>query len=259
MKKTSIFLFTLFMSLLANAQEFNKFPWDFPQDAKTSLKEGQWYLACKSGYERNAGKVDLTKEILIYYAYQFKEMKDGLVDGAVPTSMCIPLPEKQKAKKGDILLTWWQKGSGMSHAVVIDDSNPLTPKVNYLKNVGGDEELKPNSFIVLKSGKMVPGAPIAYKGDNGKWHTGTAINIADGKVLIYGFGSKLKTAKLSDCKVLPLKPDYKVGDSVMSTFVDTFEDGYTVKEINLEKGKVIVTDKDGRDRDKLLFEVVKSL
>lgn len=246
------------MGLLANAQEFDKFPWDFPQEMKTSLKEGQWYLTCKSGYESNAGKADLTKEILIYYAYQFKEMKDGLVDGVMPTSMCIPLPEKQKVKKGDILLTWWQRGSGMSHAVVVDDSNPLTPKVNYLKNVSG-EELKPNSFIVLKSGKMMSGAPIAYKDSNNKWHSGTALNIADGKVLIYGFGSKLKTAKLSDCQVIPLKPNYKVGDSVMSTFVDTFEDGYTVKEINLEKGKVIVTDKDGRDREKLLFEVVKSL
>lgn len=258
MKKTSIFLFALFVSLFANAQEFNKFPWDFPQDTKTSLKDGQWYLTCKSGYESNAGKADLSKEILIYYSYQFKEMKDGLVDGVMPSSMCIPLPEKQKAKKGDILLTWWQKGSGMSHAVVVDDSNPLTPKVNYLKNVGG-EELKPNSFIVLKSGKMMPGAPIAYKGDHDKWRTGTVINIADGKVLIYAFGSKLKTAKLEDCKVIPLKPDYKVGDSVMSTFVDSFEDGYTVKEINLETGKVKVVDKDGRERDKYLFEVVKSL
>ena len=258
MKKASIFLFALFVSLFANAQEFNKFPWDFPQEMKTSLKEGQWYLTCKSGYESNAGKADLSKEILIYYAYQFKEMKDGLVDGVMPSSMCIPLPEKQKAKKGDILLTWWQKGSGMSHAVVVDDSNPLTPKVNYLKNVGG-EELKPNSFIVLKSGKMMPGAPIAYKGDHDKWRTGTVINIADGKVLIYAFGSKLKTAKLEDCKVIPLKPDYKVGDSVMSTFVDSFEDGYTVKEINLETGKVKVADKDGRERDKYLFEVVKSL
>lgn len=258
MKKTSIFLFALFVSLFANAQEFNKFPWDFPQEMKTSLKEGQWYLTCKSGYESNAGKADLSKEILIYYSYQFKEMKDGLVDGVMPSSMCIPLPEKQKAKKGDILLTWWQRGSGMSHAVVVDDSNPLTPKVNYLKNVGG-EELKPNSFIVLKSGKMMSGAPVAYKGDHDKWRTGTVINIADGKVLIYAFGSKLKTAKLEDCKVIPLKPDYKVGDSVMSTFVDSFEDGYTVKEINLETGKVKVTDKDGRERDKYLFEVVKSL
>lgn len=258
MKKASIFLFALFVSLFANAQEFDKFPWDFPQEMKTSLKEGQWYLTCKSGYESNAGKADLSKEILIYYSYQFKEMKDGLVDGVMPSSMCIPLPEKQKAKKGDILLTWWQRGSGMSHAVVVDDSNPLTPKVNYLKNVGG-EELKPNSFIVLKSGKMMPGAPVAYKGDYDKWRTGTVINIADGKVLIYAFGSKLKTAKLEDCKVIPLKPDYKVGDSVMSTFVDSFEDGYTVKEINLETGKVKVTDKDGRERDKYLFEVVKSL
>lgn len=258
MKKASIFLFALFVSLFANAQEFDKFPWDFPQEMKTSLKEGQWYLTCKSGYESNAGKADLSKEILIYYSYQFKEMKDGLVDGVMPSSMCIPLPEKQKAKKGDILLTWWQRGSGMSHAVVVDDSNPLTPKVNYLKNVGG-EELKPNSFIVLKSGKMMPGAPVAYKGDHDKWRTGTVINIADGKVLIYAFGSKLKTAKLEDCKVIPLKPDYKVGDSVMSTFVDSFEDGYTVKEINLETGKVKVTDKDGRERDKYLFEVVKSL
>lgn len=258
MKKASIFLFALFVSLFANAQEFDKFPWDFPQEMKTSLKEGQWYLTCKSGYESNAGKADLSKEILIYYAYQFKEMKDGLVDGVMPSSMCIPLPEKQKAKKGDILLTWWQRGSGMSHAVVVDDSNPLTPKVNYLKNVGG-EELKPNSFIVLKSGKMMSGAPVAYKGDHDKWRTGTVINIADGKVLIYAFGSKLKTAKLEDCKVIPLKPDYKVGDSVMSTFVDSFEDGYTVKEINLETGKVKVADKDGRERDKYLFEVVKSL
>jgi len=260
MKKASIFLFALFVSLIANAQEFNSFPWDFPKDIKTNLKEGQWYLSCKGSYEHKAGKEDITSSILIFYSYKFKGMKDGLVDGAVPTALCIPLPENVKAKKGDILLTWWQSGSGMNHAIVVDDSDPLSPKVSYLGSISKEEQLKPNSFIVLKSGKMAPGAPIAYRDKKyNKWCFGSVVNIADGKVLISGFASKLTSAKLEDCKVIPLKPNYKVGDSVMTTFVDGFEEGYTVTEIDKKLGKVKLTDKNGREKEKFVFEVVKSL
>ena len=50
----------------------------------------------------------------------------------VPNAYIVAIPPKQTAKKGDIILTWWQSGSGMNRAIVIDDTDASTPVVRYL-------------------------------------------------------------------------------------------------------------------------------
>ena len=98
----------------------------------------------------------------------------------VPNSLLIPIYKGATAKKGDIVLTWWQSGSGMERAIVTDDSDPTQPKVHYLDlSYKGDgsgfaekhdnEQLKPNSFVVLNDGEWQPGAPLAVK-DDGKYN-----------------------------------------------------------------------------------------
>lgn len=249
---------------------YNDFPWDFPKDIEIpEMEADQYYLAPYTSYPNAVKeKKDLTEQVLIFYSDKYKETVDGKVNGNTPTSLCIPLPNGETAKKGDILLTWWQSGSGLERAYVIGGTAE-EPKVVYLDlNYTGDgtgfaekesniNDLKPNSFKVLTDGKLEPGAPIVYNED-GKWKTGTCVNVADGKVILIGFASHVYAVKEADVKVIPLKPQYKVGDSVMAKFVDTMADGYKVTKIDESCGRVWV-EKNGREEPKAIIEVCKPL
>ena len=97
-------------------------------------------------------------------------------DIEMPNALIIPIPQGQTAKKGDIVLTWWQSGSGMERAIVTDDSNPASPKVCYLDmdwkddgkgfaNDHNNEQLRPNTFTVLKNNEWQPGAQVTVNAD----------------------------------------------------------------------------------------------
>lgn len=247
---------------------YNDFPWDFPKSIDLEFEPGQYYLGPHTFYPGAVkDKKDLTQETLIFYSDTYKEVTDGKVNGETPTSLCIPLPKGQEAKKGDVVLTWWQSGSGMEHALITDDSTPDAPKSVYLDlNYKGDgsgfaekyiDQLKPNSFKVLTNGELEPGAPIAYF-DDGKWKNGTCINTDGDKVLVLGFSDHIYSVKEDNVKVIPLIPEYKEGDMVSVVFVDSFSDGYTVKKIDTNIGRVWV-EKNGREEIKSILEVSKAL
>lgn len=247
---------------------YNDFPWDFPKSIEMEMENGQYYLAPCTFYPSAVrDKKDLTQTSLTFYNEKFTEITDGMVNGKVPTSLCIPLPNGETAKKGDIVLTWWQSGSGMQRALVTDDSTPDSPKTVYLDlNYKGDgtgmaekheDQLKPNTIKVLTNGKLEPGAQVAVSED-GKWKDGTCINVADDKVLVKGFSSRIFAAKKSDVKVIPLVPEYKAGDNVSVISVDSYKDGYTVKKVDLSIGRVWV-EKNGREEIKNILEVTNTL
>lgn len=253
---------------VAAADGYNDFPWDFPKSIDLEFEAGQYYLAPYTFYPSAVEeKKDLTQEVLIFYHDTYNDVTDGKVNGKTPTSLCIPLPKGETAKKGDVVLTWWQSGSGLQRALVTDDSSADAPKTVYIDlNYKGDgsgfaekyiDQLKPNSFKVLTNGELEPGAPIAYF-DNGKWKNGICVNVADDTVLIKGFSSHIYTAKKDKVKVIPLVPEYKEGDMVSVVFVDSFSDGYTVKKIDMSIGRVWV-EKNGREEIKSIIEVSKAL
>jgi len=251
--------------------EYNDWPWDFPKASKIDVAEGQMVLAPYTFYSGAVeDKKDLTNASLIFYNSAVKAVNADFVEFAykeakVPSSLIIPIPEGQTAQKGDVVVTWWQSGSGMEQAIVVDGGSE--PKVNYL-GLGynedgsglatkfGNEQLKPNSFFVLENGAMQPGAPVAYK-DGNKWCYGTLINKSADRALILGFASNIHDAALSDVKVVPVKPDYKVGDQVGYVFVDSFLTG-TVKKIDMELGRVWI---DGKNSDRIvsIIQVCKEL
>lgn len=183
-----------------------------------------------------------------------------------PNSLIIPLYKDAKAKKGDIVLTWWQSGSGMQRAIVTDDSDPTMPKVHYLDlNYKGDgtgfaekhdnEQLKPNSFIVLKDGEWQSGAPLAVN-VGGKVKDAILIKLVGDKVIYKGFAGVVDEANKSEVKLLPLKPSVNVGDNVKGVFVGSFSKDYKVSKIDSKIGRIWV--KDGNNEEILnFFEVMK--
>lgn len=222
-----------------------------------------------SAMEKNE---DFQGKTAIYYSSELAEAGDtnsklSGKDVRYPNALLIPLYKDAKAKKGDIVLTWWQSGSGMQRAIVTDDSDPTMPKVHYLDlNFKGDgkgfaeehdnEQLKANSFIVLNDGEWQPGAPLAVNED-GKQKSATLIAVEGDKVIYQGFADVLKETTKSNVKVLPVKPAIAVGDNVKAVFVGTFSKDAKITKIDSNKGRVWVKEGD-KDEDIVnIFEVMK--
>jgi hypothetical protein len=235
------------------------FPWDFPEGIKNEgLAEGQQVLSIHSFYPNALKeKKDPANEGYIFYNATLSEIGDtkskvkSFGDAIeMPNSLIIPLPEGQTAKKGDIILTWWQTGSGMQRAIVTDASDPTAPKVDYLDlnykddgkgfaNEHANEQIKPNTFVVLKDGEWQPGAQIVVTGDD-SYEVGTLVSSTDDKVLLKCFAGKIQVFDKADCIVLPLRQNLKPGDEVRAIFTSYLKDGYKVKKVDEKIGRVWV-------------------
>ncbi len=155
---------------------------------------------------------------------------------SMPNSLIIPIKKADLVKKGDIVLTWLQSSSGLiERALVLEEGE--NPKVRYLDEMYDYEEnLLANSFHKL-TGELEPGIGVATK-DGGRYYEGTVINIAGDKALISEFAGALRVEDTANLKVLPLKFDFKVGDTVMAPVIGAFQK-VTVKEIKKEIGQIM--------------------
>jgi hypothetical protein len=167
----------------------------------------------------------------------------------VPNYLIVPIRPQQKARKGDIVLTWWQSGSGMMRAIVTDDSNPLEPMVNYIdldwdnpaKHANGlrigqkIERLKPNSFHVL-SAPFEPGTTVAVR-EGSRHEVATVISVAEDKVLVSGFAGRMKVVAKSNCTPAPVKVVVRKGDKALAPLVASFE-SLTVEKVDTKMGRV---------------------
>lgn len=255
------------------ADEFGNeesYPWVFPEGQKNGeLKEGETVLSIHSFYPNKIKESDdPANETYIYYNATLKSVgeKKSMVDNVeMPNSLIIPIPEGQTAKKGDIVLTWWQSGSGMQRAIVTDDSNPKQPKVCYLDmdwtedgkgfaNSHANEQLKPNSFVVLKDGEMTPGQPIYIEGDYTKL---ILLSAHEKYTLCKGFAGKIGSYYSQYVKLVPLHQKLQPGDKIRADFVGTYNDGYTVEKVDETIGRVWA--KDSFDKTKIfsILDVLK--
>jgi hypothetical protein len=240
--------------------ETGKIPFDFPQ-AKLQAEIGDYVLVPSyKMWQTNIEDENPSKKTYIFYAYtlskigKYESTVKFTFDGEqlMPNSVIIPIPQEQTAKKGDIVLTWWQTGSGMQRAIVVDDANPKKPKVMYLDldydNPAKDNEsgktigqtvyaLKENSFVKLNE-TWTSGNMIAVK-EGKEWVSSQIINIADDKILCLGFAGKMSVYSKSDCVLIPLYPEVNEGDVVMADFAGKFKE-FTVTKVDEKIGRVFV-------------------
>lgn len=271
----------MMIATTVTAQNTSEWPWDFPISTGEQLTDGQLVLAPYTFYKVaiDDGE-DLNKKNLIFYKTNIgtagaeKSQVNFMGDYDLPNSLIIGIPEGATAKKGNILLTWWQSGSGMKRAIVRDDSNPAEPKVDYLDmemeidpnsslnfaEKYANEQLKPNSFIVLHDGEWEPGAQVAYKNERDEWIAATIIKATDDKVLVSGFGSRVNAYPRKDCKLIPMTDEgMKPGDTVWGLWVNQYQAGYTVNKVDKKRGRVWVTDGRGKQKILSILEVTKVL
>ncbi len=229
---------------------------DYP-DVALNATAGDLILTPSKNWQEDATTKGSDQVTFIFYKQTLAEVGDtySKVDFMsdkgveIPNYMIVPLKPNQSAKKGDIILTWWQSGSGMKRAIVVDDSNPQEPVVNYIdikwdnpaKTSDGvgfgqmKEAIAPNSFHKLSS-DWEPGTTVAIK-DGSSYKAATVINVSGDKVLTIGFAGVMTMSNKSDCTPLPVVPDVKKGDEVQAPWVGKFVNTKVVK-VDKEMGRV---------------------
>ncbi|MBL9016021.1 MAG: hypothetical protein JNL83_17670 [Myxococcales bacterium] len=230
---------------------------EFPA-GDTTAKAGEWVLTVnKLMYDKFAAEPD--KKGVIFYSYQLTEpgpkvskFKSMGKEDSAPNLLVIPLGTGAKAKVGDIVLTWWQSGSGMQRAIVVDAKDPKQPVVRYLDldynnpaksrdnttTIGQmDEQLKPDSFALLTAAWQ-PGTTVACK-DGKDFRVLDVLRVSGDKVLTKGFVGKLAAKPKADCTPMPLKPKLKVGDKVQAKWTSVVRSGVVTK-IDPKIGRVWV-------------------
>lgn len=233
---------------------------DFPK-GNLAAAEGDYVLTPSVSWQEDATKEGAEDQTFIFYNAKMSKAGaeystvDFTFDGEkeIPNYMIVPIKSGQTAKKGDIVLTWWQSGSGMQRAIVTDDSNPAEPEVNYIdidwdnpaktdEGVGfgqRKEVIKPNSFQVLTS-EWAPGTTVAVK-NGADYKAATVISVNGNEVLTLGFAGKMASYPKADCIALPVVPNVKVGDMVQAPWVGTFKN-VKVQKVDKVMGRVWTDD-----------------
>ena len=249
---------------------------DFPA-VETTAKSGEVVLVPSYIWLQQANVNGADKTTMIWYQQtmgtpdkEMSEVKFMSDTKKVPNAYIIPIPAGQKVKKGDIVLTWWQSGSGMQRAIVVDDANPAEPKVRYLDidydnpakakdgttGIGQmDEQLKPNTFVKINA-PMEPGTSVAVQ-DGAKMKHAIVIRVAGEKVFVRGFAGGIAVYDKSRCTPVPITSAAKVGDKLQAVWVGSFENG-TVTKVDAAIGRVFIKfDVDGKERAVAFGNVMK--
>ncbi|OIP05653.1 MAG: hypothetical protein AUJ97_00390 [Bacteroidetes bacterium CG2_30_32_10] len=229
---------------------------DFPKDPIIA-NVGDYVLTPSENWQQDATDKGADKVTFIFYdqkiaatGNEYSKIDFMSKKGVeIPNYMIIPIKAGQTAKKGDIILTWWQSGSGMKRAIVTDASNPNEPIVNYIdidwnnpaKNSAGigigqqSEKIKPNTFQVINN-MWEAGTSVAAK-DGSSYKLATIVKVSGDKVLTIGFAGKMKVYAKSDCSPIAIKPNVKAGDMVQVPWVGTFKNS-KVQKVDAKNGRV---------------------
>ncbi|MEL6107078.1 MAG: hypothetical protein AAFU85_13630 [Planctomycetota bacterium] len=176
---------------------------------------------------------------------------------SLPNELIIPIPKGQTANVGDIVLTWWQSGSGMQRAIVVGGTSQK-PVVRYLdityENPSGagkkEDTLKADSFFVL-DGSLQVGTMIVVK-DGTKSRVGRLLAMDETSVLVDGFAGRLKRYDRDGVGPMPLRPKLKAGDSAEAVVFGSLK-AVTVKEVDAKIGRVFATYTFGRSEKEKAF------
>lgn len=249
---------------------------DFPA-VETTAKTGEVVLVPSYNWLQEANVKGVDKTTMIWYSQtmekpdkEMSEVKFMSDTKKVPNAYIVSIPSGGTAKNGDILLTWWQSGSGMQRAIVVDDATPTEPVVRYLdldydnpaKSRDGktsigqmDEKLKPNTFVKIGAPFDVGSIIACQEGADQK--SAQVVRVAGDKVFVNGFAGRVAVIEKSRCTPFPLTSAAKVGDKVKAVWVGSLKEG-TVTKVDPKIGRVFIKfDVDSKEKAVSFGEVMK--
>ncbi len=257
--------------------EPGKMPFDFPIIEKTDAQPGEnvFYINMKLiQNDLAAGKNKFSTQFLLGKLKESGDKEsivDFVGDNKVPNSGIIRIPKNESVKVGDILAAKW--AVNMTRAIVVD-ANPSAPKaimigLSYDNPAKADDNttpigqfaytLKQGEFInITNKGEFAPSSCCAVKKD-GSWRLMEVFRAEGDKVMGIIF-TEFTAVPKSDCIPIPLKPDFKEGDTVMAPWVGAFAKGKVTK-IDNKNGRITVKFEQSYQGEKVLAfgEVIKSL
>ncbi len=153
---------------------------------------------------------------------------------SIPNAFVVVVPEKPRAKPGDVVLLHEDARSIESRAVVVAGGTEEAPMVRALSTWSAEDPvaLKPGTFVVMR--EWGPGSHLACAGDGGQ-NDVTVVRVAGDKVIGTGWADKLRIDDKASCVAVPLRPSLKVGQAVKIAVVDDFHPG-TVLSVDEQAG-----------------------
>ncbi|HYJ87474.1 MAG TPA: hypothetical protein VEW46_15545 [Pyrinomonadaceae bacterium] len=260
-----------------DASEPIKFPIaDFPA-VNTTAKAGEYVLAPSYNWIKDAAEKGAESTRFIWYVQKMaqpdkenSEVQFLQERRKIPNAYIVAIPPKETAKVGDVVLTWWQTGSGMQRAIVVDDADPIRPIVRYLdidynnpaKSRDGvttigkmDERIVPDSFVKLKA--WDPGTRVAVQ-DGANKKPAKVIRVAGNNVLVMETG-KLKVYPRSSCQPVPLVPQVKAGDRVLGLRYGITFAGASVSSVDTRNGRIFLRFDGAKEDEAIAFgDVLKT-
>lgn len=217
-----------------------------------TAKPGEYVLCPSRQFYDRALKNGVEKSTFSYYAAKMVEVGEHQSKVAnlagrtfeIPNQLIISIPPKQECNKGDILLTWWQSGSGMQRAIVVGGTK-TQPVVRYLDitldNPSGwgkkEGTLKPDTFVLLNKQWQIGSAVIVKEGRQKKH--GLILAVSDEHVLVREFAGKLNCHDRDKVTSVPIVPDVVADDIAMAAWHGSFKP-VTVTKVDTEIGRVFV-------------------
>ncbi|MBI4407040.1 MAG: hypothetical protein HY565_00890 [Candidatus Kerfeldbacteria bacterium] len=222
-------------------------PVDFP-NSTLDAEFGDYVLAPTRAALDEAATEGVENGTFIYYMAKVAEVGETASvlteineEVTIPNGVIIPIPAGQTAAVGDTVLTWWQSGSGMSRAYVVEGGTATEPMVRYLDTGFFEDEepeqLESDSFVVITD-PMQAGASIGVKNGSEYDHY-QVLNVSGDQVLVSGFAGSLKVVDTADVVTMPIKPSVSVGDAVSVPFIGSYTKG-TVTAVDDANGTVDV-------------------
>ncbi|MBN2662093.1 MAG: hypothetical protein JXR68_00465 [Bacteroidales bacterium] len=259
MKVKHLYILFLLITISCNSSDIDKNVQEneteafYLLDIDADVISGEYALAPSKANYDTALVYGIEGSIFVFYPRKvIEKRKDSVVlyqigdTVMLPNSLIIPIKPNQKATKGDVVLTWWQSGTGMQRAIVLNNDTSATPTVYYLDNQYSFyssvtdinfwiDTLKPNSFILLKD-EIMSGRSILVKKDYFSVFY-TIINATNDKLLALSWAGLLEVFEKDDFTIIPLRQNFNVGDSVLVPYFGTFSKGI-VKAVWPDIGKI---------------------
>lgn len=155
----------------------------------------------------------------------------------MPASLVIPLPANKKVSKGQYVLTWWQKATGMQRAIVLNKDSSYRPIVFYLDNFTSPsssktmlllniDTLKKNSFLPISDSEIMSGRSFMDINDSS---FNILINKSSDSIVGLSWAGFIKLVPISKCVFSNLYPSINIGDTVLLPYVGTYKKAVITK------------------------------
>lgn len=229
-------------------------PLDFP-NSTLEAEFGDYVLAPTRAALDEAATEGAENTTFIYYMAEVAEvgaeastLTEINEEVTIPNGVIIPIAKGETASVGDTVLTWWQSGSGLTRAYVVEGGTDTKPMVRYLDTDydSEPEQLKADSFVKITA-EWQPGTSIAVKNGSEYDHY-QVLKVSGDKILASGFAGKMEVVDKADAVAMPIKLSVSVGDTVSVPFIGSYSEG-TVTAVDDANGSIDVEVEFGGDME----------